>query len=342
MHDAKRYDRIYGALLGVAVGDAMGMPGEMWPHDRIAREIGRIDGFLDAPDTNEITRGRKAYEVTDDTTLTFIVASAIVQSGGTVASAIIVDRIEAWGRCGEGHRSVVGPSTKRAFAEIARGVPLEEAGRYGDTNGGAMRITPVGAVQPCSDLAALLDAVWRACLPTHNTDVAISAAAAIAAAVSYAIDAQRPRIEEATEVALVAARKAASLGFETIAPSVARKIELATSFSATGSPSPLDDIRELIGTGLPAHEAVPAAFAIARLANGDPLASARLAANLGGDTDTIGSMACAICGALGGASAFPAGLAEKLERVNDIAFAPMASALAELRAARQGHTSSSA
>jgi len=140
----------------------------------------------------------------------------------------------------------------------------------------------------------------------------------------------------------VAARKAASLGFETIAPSVARKIEFATSFAATGSPSSVDDIRDLIGTGLPAHEAVPAAFAIARLKNGDPMESARLAANLGGDTDTIGSMACAICGALVGASSFPTGLAEKLQRVNDIAFEPMARALAELRAARQGHTSSSA
>ncbi len=334
MHDAKHYDRIYGALLGVAVGDAMGMPGEMWPHGRIAREIGPVDGFQAAPDTNEITRGLRAYEVTDDTTLTFIVASAIVQSGGTVEPASIVDRIEAWARSDEGHRSVVGPSTKRAFAEIARGAPLEEAGRYGETNGGAMRITPIGAVQPCSDLAALLDAVWRACLPTHNTDVAISGAAAIAAAVSYAIDADEPRIEAATEVALVAARQAASLGFETIAPSVSRKIELATSFASAGHPSPLDDIRDLIGTGLPAHEAVPAAFAIARLAHGDPMESARLAANLGGDTDTIGSMAGAICGALVGASAFPAGLAEELERVNGIAFAPMATALAELRATR--------
>jgi ADP-ribosylglycohydrolase len=332
-------DRICGALLGVAVGDAMGMPGEGWPHGRIAAELGRIDGFQPAPDTNEITRGLKAYEVTDDTTLTFIVASAIVESGGAVDGAIIVDRIEAWARTGAGHRNYIGPSTKRAFSEIARGVPLGEAGRYGDTNGGAMRITPIGAIQPCSDRAALLDAVWRACMPTHNTDVAISGAAAIAAAVSYAIDAERPHVEEAAEVAVVAAREAASLGFATIAPSVARKIELATSLAAAGRPAALGDIRELIGTGLPAHAAVPAAFAIARLANGDPMESARLAANLGGDTDTIGSMACAICGALAGASAFPTGLAEQLERVNTIAFAPMARALAELRATRRGSTS---
>ena len=335
MPDARHEDRIYGALLGVAVGDAMGMPGEGWPHGRIAAELGRVESFRDAPDTNEITRGLKAYEVTDDTALTFIVAAAIVESGGAVDSAVIVDRIETWARTDAGHRNYVGPSTKRAFAEIARGVPLAEAGRYGDTNGGAMRITPVGAVQPCSDLAALLEDVRRACLPTHNTDVAISGAAAIAAAVSYAIDAERPRIDEATEVAVMAAQKAVSLGYPTIAPSVARKIELASSLAAAGGPAALDDIRYLIGIGLPAHEAVPAAFGIANLARGDPMESARLAANLGGDTDTIGAMACAMCGALVGASGFPAGLAGTLERVNGIAFAPTAAALADLRARRR-------
>ena len=73
-----RVDRVHGALAGVAVGDSMGMPSEMWPRRRIRERFGSIERFLPAPEENDITRGLAAYEVTDDTRVTLLVAEAVV------------------------------------------------------------------------------------------------------------------------------------------------------------------------------------------------------------------------------------------------------------------------
>jgi ADP-ribosylglycohydrolase len=61
-------------------------------------------------------------------------------------------------------------------------------------------------------------------------------------------------------------------------------------------------------------ESVPAAIALVELAKTQPMKCAMLAANLGGDTDTIGAMATAICGALHGIEAFPEELYNRLSR----------------------------
>jgi ADP-ribosylglycohydrolase len=48
-----------------------------------------------------------------------------------------------------GSLDLLGPSTSRAVAAVLAGVPPEQAGASGATNGAAMRIAPVGiAVNP--------------------------------------------------------------------------------------------------------------------------------------------------------------------------------------------------
>ncbi len=47
-------ERILGALYGQALGDAMGMPSELWPRSRVKAHFGWIDRFL--PDQRRITR----------------------------------------------------------------------------------------------------------------------------------------------------------------------------------------------------------------------------------------------------------------------------------------------
>lgn len=41
-------ERILGALYGQALGDAMGMPSELWPRTRVKAHFGWIDRFLPA------------------------------------------------------------------------------------------------------------------------------------------------------------------------------------------------------------------------------------------------------------------------------------------------------
>ena len=62
-------------------------------------------------------------------------------------------------------------------------------------------------------------------------------------------------------------------------------------------------------------ESIPAAVAIAYYAR-DVKKSAIICTNLGGDTDTIGAMATAICGAKVGAKAIPADWKNLIDQKN--------------------------
>lgn len=47
-------ERILGALYGQALGDAMGMPSELWPRSRVKAHFGWIDRFLPGPDRKSV------------------------------------------------------------------------------------------------------------------------------------------------------------------------------------------------------------------------------------------------------------------------------------------------
>ena len=61
-----------------------------------------------------------------------------------------------------------------------------------------------------------------------------------------------------------------------------------------------------VGATLNVPETVGAAFGILAMAEGDPKETAVLAANLSGDADTIGAIACAMAGAYAGFDALTA------------------------------------
>ena len=61
-----------------------------------------------------------------------------------------------------------------------------------------------------------------------------------------------------------------------------------------------------MGATLNVPETVGAAFGLLAMADGDPKETAILAANLSGDADTIGAIACAMAGTFAGFDAIPA------------------------------------
>ena len=77
-------------------------------------------------------------------------------------------------------------------------------------------------------------------------------------------------------------------------------------------------MNRLVGTSLATQESVPAAFAIAAARPGDPWLACRIAASLGGDSDTIAAMTGAICGAGHGARAFPDAARQIVAQVNGL------------------------
>jgi ADP-ribosylglycohydrolase len=307
--------RARGALYGLAIGDALGMPTQMLSRAEVVRRWGPlVPGFEPAPPGHPIAGGMPAGTVTDDTEQAVLLARLLVKGRGTIDPHELAAALTEWERvmAERGSLDLLGPSTRRAVAAILAGVPPEEAGAAGTTNGAAMRIAPVGiAVDPTS-LSTLVDHVVAASSVTHNTGVALAGAAAVAAAVSAGVSGAT--IAEATALGIQAASSAARRGHWVAGADVAARIEWATSLVAShaqagcevdGEAEAAELIYTLVGTSLATQESVPAAFAVLAAVPADPWRACRMAASLGGDSDTIAAMTGAIAGACHGAGSFP-------------------------------------
>jgi ADP-ribosylglycohydrolase len=313
--------RARGALYGLAIGDALGMPTQLLSRREITERWGPLlAGFEPAPPDHPIAAGLPAGAVTDDTEQAVLLGRLLVQGHGTVEPRELAQALVSWERdmAARGSLDLLGPSTKRAVAAIGEGVPPEEAGASGTTNGAAMRITPIGiavslvpaaaaspatpAIQP--SLSTLIDHVVAVSRVTHNTGVALAGAAAVAAAVSAGLSGAD--VGEATAFAVDAASIAADRGHWVAGADVAARIEWAARLaSGRDVAAAAEVIYTLVGTSLATQESVPAAFAVLAAVPDDPWRACLLAASLGGDCDTIAAMAGAVAGACHGVGAFP-------------------------------------
>ncbi|MCS7054688.1 MAG: ADP-ribosylglycohydrolase family protein [Thermoflexales bacterium] len=323
--------KIYGGVYGQALGDAFGMPALLSPAQTRAR-FGRITGFVAAPDDHPVHAGLPAGRITDDTEQAIWLAREIIREGGVTLEGAARAILGWYDAIGGDDCIFVGPSTRRGVAKIRAGMDLRQTGLGGDTNGAAMRASVVGLIHPSDVEGAARDAALTA-IPTHNTSVACAAAAAVAGAVARAL-APNAELRDILEAGIEAAKIGEALGAPALGASVARRIDFAVSLARDeigDDASRIQAIYDLIGTGLPASEAVPAAMGIVALADGDPMRAAMLAAELSGDADTIGAMACAVCGAWKGIEAIPAEMREALCVANpDYDFDAVAEGLFEL------------
>ena len=328
--------RILGAFYGQALGDAMGMPSELWPRSRVKQHFGWIDGFLPGPAENNAACyfGRAAF--TDDTSMALALADAIVTHDGDINAETIGANILHWAEEFDAfNKNVLGPTSKIALNALKTGTPVAQLENNGMTNGAAMRVSPLGCLLPAKDLDAFIDAVALASSPTHKSDVAIAGATVIAWAVSRAIDgASWVYIRD--ELPAIA-RAAQEKRVTTFSASMAARVELALSVVAQGRgvESTMQQIYDLVGTGTATIESVPAAIAVVELANTDPNRCAILCANLGGDTDTIGAMAVAICGALHGIDGIDSQLKAELDAANALDFTRYSNAFMRFRQQRE-------
>ncbi len=299
-------DRAWGALVGGALGDALGMPTQLLSSTDIEKHYGRVRDFVAPFAGHPVSHGLPAGSITDDTEQTLLLGRVLLERPDGFDQRRWVSMLENWER--EVHRrgglDLLGPSTRRAIEAVRSGIAIEQAGRFGDTNGAAMRIAPVGIVMAAEPLDDLIAKVWETCRATHNTSVAIAAAAAVAAAVSSAIDGGDWRA--ACDHGVTAAERARRLGHWVVGADIATRIAWARDLvRGLGEADGKRRVIDLIGTSVAAQESVPAAFAVLEIARGDPWQAAVIGANLGGDTDTIGAIATSIAGAARGYAGLP-------------------------------------
>lgn len=309
--------KAHGCLAGLALGDALGMPTEFMTPEQIAAEYGRVEGLVASPTWHPHT-ALPAGSITDDTGQALALAQVYLRDGRMTAAAAGRALLE-WADANQEHLDLIlGPSTRQALEELRSGADPRHSGRAGKTNGGAMRIAPVGIVRTGDLDAAVADAV-EACLPTHGTTLAISGAAAVACAVAEAMR-ETSSLADVLDAGMEGAVRGREHGAWVWTPPLEMRIRLAVRQvrAAENEAQALRALYDTVGVDMLVTETIPTSFGLVVLAEGDPMLAACYAANLGGDTDTIGAIAGAVCGAWQGVGAIDQAMLDEIERVNGL------------------------
>ncbi|WP_314012500.1 ADP-ribosylglycohydrolase family protein [Mogibacterium diversum] len=333
------YNKILGCLVGAAAGDAMGAATEARSSNQIIDTFGgKVTEFITPPD-DTFGAGNQAGGFTDDFSSAYFVAKEIVDNAGIVNKEIVQHALVKWSKHAVFFDRFAGPTTRLAIKRFAgEEVPLsggiKNKARQA-TNGAAMRISPIGLINAGDRENAIKDAVIVASV-THNNNLAISGACAVAAAVSEAVK-DGSNLYDVIDAGLYGANEGEKIGKahgnNVAGPSVVKRIKMAVDIGfGTGSiDERICNIADIIGTGLHVSETVPTAFGIIAACSGDSMRSISEAASIGYDTDTIATIVGGIVGALNGDSSFPDYFISTMENVNKLDIIGLANAIYDLR-----------
>ena len=283
--------RILGCLKGIATGDAIGKQTETLSRDEVLRWYPEgVRGFEGPPGTpipryvGNAKREWRVGETTDDSEGTIAVARAILQDGDVRHASV--------GRQLLGCKKGVHPGVKSLWEFHQAGDPGRVT-QHHDGCGAAVRIAPIGILYRSDRLEDIVAAAREASIPTHGGALAIAAAAATAAAVSAAIDGASP-----PDIMGMAQRAAAQAERQRSGSTDATFAEaLRTIYSDLKQCSELH-AGALADRWFPQDPLliVPLAVALGTVMQSAE-AAILLATNVGGDSDSVASIAGGILGA---------------------------------------------
>lgn len=283
-------DRRIGALLGLAIGDALGAAVEFQPPGAFEPVTGYRDGG-----PHRLAPG----EWTDDTSMALALATSIVSVGWNLDDQ--AQRYLRWWRFGEysvtGTCFDIGNATAGALARFER---VGDASSSGSTdqrsagNGSIMRLAPV--VMAFLDHDELIRRCVESSYPTHRAPQCLSACAyfgSVLAALMRGLD-----IEAATSPDSEHVRALVGEGLHPAIEEVALG-----SFQRREPP-------QIVGSGYVVRSLEAALWAFVGAADFEE--AVLRAVNLGDDADTTGAICGQLAGARWGRSGIPAHLLEGL------------------------------
>ena len=312
-----RQDQVTGALIGCAVGDALGAPIEGWSRERITSLDGLTAGYR--PLVHGQAPNQKRYplgQYTDDTQLTLAIARSLVAEARVDGAAIGREFAALWE---SGAIVGAGPVADRAVRRLVAGAHWQDAALADDLplNGAAMRIAAIG-LWDCDDRASLADDATVGSVVTHKHPLAIDAAIAVATAVADAV------ATSTVDVARFLHGVAQTI--EDRSPELGKHIRQVQAWLEL----PEDDALQAIvstgdarigdGFGIPAlaEPTVLAALYAFLKSPTDYIATIDTSLRIGGDVDTIAAIAGAISGAHNGLAAIPTDLVKGVKDSGEI------------------------
>ncbi|QEE60300.1 crystallin J1 [Salinibacterium sp. dk2585] len=293
-------DRARGAIIGLAVGDAMGADTEGMTLDAIRQRFGRVVELpADAAGT-------------DDTEYAVLCAQGVIRHGSELTSEHVAELWLDATRQQQGGFHGAGFSEMAAIANLMSGATPPASGRNSYetwSDGAAMRVAPLGVFAAGDPAEAARLATIDAAV-SHSRD-GIHCATAIAAAVAVAMVSDDHQ-------AVLAAGRAAVPDDSWTARSIDRALALVSDIAD------IQEAERLLYDGVSilhypwadaGPEAVALAFGLFAAAEGDFVSSVVAGVNIGRDSDTIAAMVGAMAGAMVGYDAIPSAWREQVEEV---------------------------
>ena len=261
-------DRACGAMLGLAIGDALGATVEFMTPREIAAQHGTHDcirggGWL------RLAPG----DVTDDTTMTFALGNAWLCAGKAPSAEACATAFDDWMRA---KPIDIGNTVRRGIVRwrlhgSAHGEPSQHAG-----NGATMRCLPVALATLGADVEAVTDAALTQARVTHHNPLTDAATVRVVQMVQRALCGHGVGGVLACAEALTAAQPAFAFR--------GRRIENPSGY--------IVDTLQAVLQAIERHEGFEAVLIDV--------------VNRGGDADTTGAIAGMIMGAVVGEVALPA------------------------------------
>lgn len=278
-----------GCMLGSAIGDALGKQNEGVNREVILKR-GYINDYGRAPEGSPGEALREG-QYTDDTEQMLVLAQSLIACSGFDAKDF-ANRIAKWGldiRTDPSRRRLLGPSSSWAIEKLNSGISWKESGSDVPSCGSAMRIAPIGLF--FNDIHEVEKKAVLSSIPTHKSKSAVAGAVAVAVAVRCALDGC-DRFEIIKKTCELTSNHEIAL-----ANKIEYSLELRNELPDTVLPQ--------LGTSFYVYDTVPCAFYFFSRYFEEPRRAVIEAVNAGGDTDSIGCITGALCGALYGIDCFP-------------------------------------
>lgn len=319
-------DRVVAAMLGLAIGDALGAPVSGWPPDRIVERLGVVDRY---PDLDRLpglytARSQQALAVQDT-----LLEEGKLDPLGLAARLVQLSKQlhQKWPIYGAYRDASRG--FREAVDRLAAGVPWEKAGSLSAANDPAVRVAPLALWSRDHRVVLFRDDVAHSVLPTHRDPRALAGAMAVGYALVNLVNLPAPGrfdprgfLHEVMEFTADAEAYIARAFWPAdsrlprdAAHDLSSILKRADGWLGHTLPAALDSVTRAarpLGDGKVrassafAVASVPTALLILARSAAHPRQAVIDAVNIGGDAGSIGAMVAAMAGALHGLRAFPA------------------------------------